>query len=58
MIKLFFHNEGKAEDPSIIPGIDPQAVIQTVCGRDAAIELIGIYSQRVLITACGSIPST
>jgi hypothetical protein len=37
--------------------IAPEAVITTLCGRDAAVELIGLYSQRVWITASGAIPA-
>jgi hypothetical protein len=35
--------------------MDLEAVIKTICGRDAAVELIGMYLQRVLITVSRSI---
>jgi hypothetical protein len=35
--------------------IDLEAVIKTVCSMDAAIELIGMYEQRVLKIASRSI---
>jgi len=38
--------------------IEPETVIKTVCGRDAAVELIGTYSQRVWIIVSGSMCST
>ncbi len=36
--------------------IDLETVIETVCGRDAAVELIRTYLQRVSITVCGATP--
>jgi hypothetical protein len=38
--------------------IDLEVVFKTVCGTDAAVELTGRYSQRVLKTTSRSIPAS